>query len=499
MKTENKLKEEFKSTENQGEKDKKRKPGVRQWIYGILSVLLVLLFVYWTGYWVTLFLIPIFIDIYITKRIHWAKWKEVKNPKLRIVLEWVDAIGFALVGIYFLNIFVIQNYQIPTSSLEKSLLVGDFLCVSKFSYGGRSPMTPFSLPLMQHTIPFFGGKSYLDNPQVDYERFGNMDIKRNDIVVFNYPSGDTVALNHQDQDYYMLCHFYGRDKVWSTPAEFGKIVYRPVDRRENYVKRCIGLPGETIELRNDSVLIDGKYIPNPKNSEQKYCIQTDGTAISPAVFTDLGISEDDKKVQSMQDISQQDSTLLTALGFKVNNGNGGLLYQNVNLTNEMVETLKKKPFVLTIMRLNEFLKRKTAIDNTPNEQPVYPLGYDMNTPSGDFPKLWIPKKGATIKFDDKVDYKVAAYARCIKNYEHNDFEYRGGKVYINGKQSDSYTFKYDYFFMMGDNRDNSADSRSWGFVPEDHVVGKPLFVWLSIDKDTGSIRWDRLFTGGNKQ
>lgn len=481
-------------------KRERRKPGIRQWIYAILACTFCVWFVFWTGYWAALIFIPVFIDIYITKFIPWGAWRNAKNPRVKSVLDWVDAILFALVGVWFINTFFFQNYQIPSSSLEKSLLVGDFLCVSKVSYGARSPMTPLSLPLMQHTFPVFGFKSYLENPQLEYKRFkGTGQITRNDIVVFNYPSGDTVATNIQNEDYYVLCKKYGRNIVWNDKNAFGDIIYRPVDRRENYVKRCIGLPGETISMRNDSTFINGKLIEDPQNMQLAYVVQTDGTYISQKVFQEeLEMSEEDINNKSVEDISTQDSLHISNLGFIPRGGQPTLLYTQVFLTKEKVEMLKNKPFVLKIIKQSEYLRNRSYIQDV-----VYPITYDHGCNFGDFPALWIPAKGSTIKFDTDVDRKVAAYIRCIKNYEHNDFEYKGGKVYINGQQADSYTFKFDYYFMMGDNRDNSADSRVWGFVPEDHVVGKPLFIWLSLDKDkgwfSGKIRWSRLFTSGNKK
>lgn len=487
------------------EVDTKPKAGLRQKIYCTLACVLCLLFVMWTGYYAVLLLIPVFVDIYITKFIPWGAWKKSKNPAVRSALEWVDAILFALVGVYFINTFFFQNYQIPSSSLEKSLLVGDFLCVSKLSYGARSPMTPFSFPLMQHTMPIFGCKSYLEKPQLDYQRFkgtGEGRVKHGDIVVFNYPSGDTVALNRQNEDYYVICHNEGRANVWANKAKNGAIVYRPVDKRENYVKRCIGLPGETISMRNDTVFLDGKIVPEPENMQQRYVIQTDGTMISPTVFDDLGISDEDKAVIGVEDINSADSIVIAQLGFKRKNGNAGMLYSNVFMTKAMVEKMKSRPFVWTVVRYNEYLKNRGQMEGSKYTQLVYPITYNQDCEYGDFPALWIPKKGETIKFDSNVDYKVAAYQRCIKNYEHNDFDYRDGKVYINGQQSDSYTFKFDYYFMMGDNRDNSADSRVWGFVPEDHIVGQPMFIWFSYNKDQGffkGIRWNRLFTAGNKK
>ncbi|MDR2954985.1 MAG: signal peptidase I [Prevotella sp.] len=506
--------EKSKTTQNTNESGGKRKPGIRQWIYATIACICVILFVIWTGYWAVLILIPVFIDIYITKFIPWGAWRNAKNPQLKKVLDWVDAIVFALVGVWIINTFFFQNYQIPSSSLEKSLLVGDFLCVSKVSYGARSPMTPFSLPLMQHTFPFFGFKSYLEKPQLEYQRFkGTGHITRNDIVVFNYPSGDTVALNAQNSDYYILAKEEGRENMWANKAAYGDIVYRPVDRRENYVKRCIALPGETLSMRNDTVFIDGTPIDSPENMQLAYIIQTDGTQLTENLFDELGVSKEDYMTQTPSGgminsfnpmgIRGVDSLSLTNLGFKYHNGSFGIAYQ-VPLTKKMVAELEAKPFVLSVFERNQYLKRANLKRRDVNNYDyTYPITYRQDSYSGDFPALWIPACGETIKFDSDVDYKVAAYERCIKNYEHNEFEYKDGIVYINGQQADSYTFKFDYYWMMGDNRDNSADSRAWGFVPEDHVVGKPLFIWLSLDKDkgwfSGKIRWSRLFTSGNKK
>ena len=501
-----------KTESKQEEKRERQKPGVRQWIYGTIASICTLLFVIWTGYWAVLILIPVFIDIYITKYINWGGWKNAKNPQTRKILDWVDAILFALVGVYFINTFFFQNYQIPSSSLEKSLLVGDFLCVSKLSYGARSPITPLSMPLMQHTFPILGIKSYSETPQLDYKRFAGGDtIKRYDIVVFNYPSGDTVAMNKQDADYYTLCKAYGREIVWSNRAEFGDIIYRPVDRRENYVKRCVGLPGEILEMKDDIVYINGKPLESPENMQLRYIVQTDGTPISEKVFEELGISVDDymaytetgQRVVSFfkpMDMQNADSLTLSSVGFKNKDGNFGIAY-DIPLTKEMIGKLQEKPFVMTIFGYNEFCKKIGKKRDTRYDF-VYPITYRQDSYASDFPAIWIPKRGVTLKFENNAEYNYAAYSRCIKNYEGNDIALRNGKIYINGEQADSYTFKYDYFFMMGDNRDKSADSRSWGFVPEDHIVGKPLFVWLSLDKDkgwfSGKIRWNRLFTVGNK-
>ena len=484
--------------------ERKAGVGVRQWIYGILAGICCILFSIWTGYYAVLILIPVFIDIYITKYVDWGGWKNAKNPKTRKVLEWVDAILFALVGVYIITTFFFQNYQIPTSSLEKSLLVGDFLCVNKMSYGARSPMTPFSFPLVQNTFPVIGTKSYLGEVKLEYKRFpGFGKVKRNDIVVFNYPSGDTVATKIPEANYYVLLEEFGRAQVENNQNQFGNIVYYPVDRRDNYVKRCVGLPGETIELRNDSTFIDGKLVNDAENMQLTYVVQTDGKAISKAVFDELEISMEDRANIGI-DSQIRDSVMIAGLGLDYINGGYGALYVNVPLTKEKKEILEKKSFVKAVIKYNEFKKREGMLTGLMGYQRyIYPIDYNRNCMPGDFPLTWIPAKGETITFDTDIEYKVAAYRRCIKNYEHNDFEYKDGKVYINGELVDSYTFKYDYYFMMGDNRDNSSDSRVWGFVPEDHVIGQPMVVWLSLNKDKGwfggKIRWDRLFTKGNKQ
>lgn len=465
--------------------------------------ILTVLFSIWAGnYWLLLFII-LFFDVYISRYIPWSFWKKTKNKSVKKVMEWVDAILFALIAVYFINTFFFQNYQIPSSSLEKSLLVGDFLAVSKMSYGPRAPMTPLSFPLAQHTMPIVGGKSYIEKPQWRYHRLkGFGDIKRNDIVVFNFPAGDTVALNMQAVDFYTLSKYNanGSEGIKADRRTYGEVVYRPVDRRENYVKRAIGLPGETLEIKDDVVFINGQRIESPKLSQLTYMIHTDGTVISDELFSEIGVSKDDylatnnygQAGQRAQDLTGIDSLTLANSGLKARNGVNGRVYFDIPLTEEMISKLNEKPFVWEIIKNIE----------QPGGSYYYPIDYQTNWTRAEYGPLWIPKKGETIKFDNNIDYKVAAYERCIKNYEGNDFEYHNGKVFINGQESDSYTFKMDYYFMMGDNRHNSADSRAWGFVPEDHVVGKPMLIWLSLEKDKswfgGKIRWNRLFTSAKK-
>lgn len=468
------------------------------WIKFLIISSLWILFTIWTGYPLCLVIIPLFFDIYITRYIPWGAWKNSPNPILRKLMEWIDAIVFALIAVYFINTFFFQNYQIPSSSLEKSLLVGDFLCVSKMSYGTRSPMTPLSLPLTQHTIPIFNTKSYLEKPQLQYKRLAGFGkIKLNDIVVFNYPSGDTVALNRQQEDYYILCKQYSHAIVNSHPDEFGKIVYRPVDRRENYVKRCVGLPGDILQLRNDTLFINGKTITPPSQMELSYFVQTDGTPIPEQTFQELGISQDDYTALNEYGqpfikswaLNNADSIQLLQMGFIAHNGQFGRAYQ-LPLTQAMIASLQEKPYVTNIIK------------DTNDFGYYYPIDYQTGWGRANYGPVWIPKRGATLHFDKHTELKMALYRRCIENYEGNKLEYADGKIYINGQETNKYTFKMDYYFMMGDNRDNSADSRVWGFVPEDHIVGKPMFIWLSLDKDKGwldgRIRWNRIFTSAEK-
>ncbi|RHR54453.1 signal peptidase I [Parabacteroides sp. AF17-28] len=453
----------------------------KQWIKFSIAAILYLLFTLWMqNAWLLLGLI-VLVDIFLTQYIPWGAWKRTKNPQVRNVLEWVDDILFALIAVYFINIFIFQNYQIPSSSLEKSLLVGDYLFVSKLSYGPRVPNTPIAFPLVQNTLPFFNCKSYLDWPEWDYKRvkgFGH--VKRNDIVVFNFPAGDTIAMKVQNPDYYSLVKDYGREAILLDKATFGDVIYRPVDKRENYVKRCIGMPGDTLEVRNNQVYIDGVAAKNPEKMQLKYLLETNGSMLSEEQFRLLDISKADR---AMID-GNNNTSLMAFLGIKPNeNGQYNPVY-HIPLTKKALETAKKLPIVKSV-----FVEPDTFGGDT-----YYPVGYETGWSRDNYGPIWIPKKGATIPLTER---NLALYKRCIVNYEHNNLEVKDGKVYINGKPETSYTFKYDYYWMMGDNRHNSADSRSWGFVPEDHIVGKPIMIWLSLDKDRslfdGGIRWNRMF------
>lgn len=452
----------------------------KQWIkFSIAAVLYVLFCIWMQNLWLLPGLI-VLVDIFLTHFIPWGAWKRSKNPKVRSVLEWVDDILFALIAVYFINLFIFQNYQIPSSSLEKSLLVGDYLFVSKLSYGPRVPNTPISFPLVQNTLPFFNTKSYLDWPEWGYKRVKGLgNVKRNDIVVFNFPAGDTVALRQQNPDYYTWIAEVGRERIHLDKATFGDVIYRPVDKRENYVKRCIGMPGDTIQIIDNQVYIDGKPGENPKEMQFNYFVETDGTLFTEDHFRLLNVSKEGRQLASGPGFQN----LLSFMGFTPNaNGQFNPVY-HIPLTQKALEKAKKLPFV-----------KKVVIEPDAIGGMTYPVDYNTGWTRDNYGPLWIPQKGATIPLTEK---NLALYNRCIRNYENNTLEVKDGQVYINGKPETTYTFKYDYYWMMGDNRHNSADSRSWGFVPEDHVVGKPILIWLSLDKDRnwfdGKIRWNRLF------
>ena len=467
--------------------------GRRQWIKMAAVMALYIAFIIWIRSWLGVVVIPFIFDAYITKIVPWTWWRKSKNKTVRTVMSWVDAIVFALLAVYLVNIYFFQNYQIPTSSLEKSLLVGDFLFVSKMSYGPRAPMTPLTMPLTQHTMPVTGTKSYIDWPQWDYKRVKGLGhVKHGDIVVFNYPTGDTVALNYQSTDIYALAygegleHYksilprldslprreqyevfrgiyaWGRNYITEHPNIFGDITVRPVDRRENYVKRCVGLPGDTLQIIDRTIYINGQAQAQPENVQFNYYVKTAGMPIPDAMFDELGVSMDDR-------------VRLNVPGFAY----------LLPLTDAMVAQLKANTKLIKSITLEPEMGVSRAL---------YPQNLVKQWDRNNYGPIWIPRRGATIELTWD---NLPVYERCITAYEGNTLDVRDDGFYINGQRTDTYTFKMDYYWMMGDNRHNSADSRYWGFVPEDHIVGKPLFVWLSLDKDKGwfegKIRWDRIF------
>jgi len=388
------------------------------------------------------------------------------RPKIKktFVREWTDAIIFAVVAATIIRTFLLEAYTIPTSSMEKSLLVGDYLFVSKITYGPKVPNTPLSFPFVHHTLPLTENvKSYVEWIKLPFYRFaGFKDVDHNDAVVFNYPAGDTVSTRFQSNvSYYTLVNEYGRNRVWTDKRNFGDIVVRPVDKRENYVKRCIGLPGDTLSIVNRQVYLNGEKANNPEKLQYQYKVITNGSSLNPRVLDKYNITE-------------------TYRGSRP----GEFIYI---LTDESKKAIEKLPIVTSVEVFNE----------SPGvwKPEIFPNDSAYKWNRDNFGPLYIPAAGVPIELTLK---NLPLYKRLITTYEGNNLKVENGTIYINGNPATSYTPIYNYYWMMGDNRHNSADSRYWGFVPEDHIVGRAEFIWLSLDKDkslfNGKIRWNRLFS-----
>ena len=458
-----------------------------QWAKLAVVLTLYIAFLIWVKSWLGIIVIPFIYDVYITKKIKWQWWKEAEKP-VKFVMSWVDALVFALVAVYFINLFFFQNYVIPSSSLEKSLLTGDYLFVSKVSYGPRIPETPLTMPLTQHTLPVVDCKSYIEWPHWEYRRVKGLGkVELNDIVVFNYPAGDTLcsAPQYQSYDYYGMCYSIGyqiytqrpnpdslsamdrikyfntiyeagREELRRNQQEYGEITTRPTDRRENYVKRCVGLPGQTLQIKNRIVYLDGKANKEPENVQYSYYVKL-RQRLPEEMLKELGISN-------------EDLLSLNSAGY-------------MPLTKRAVAMLSQRKDLVESIEIN----------TDASDLEIYPLNGNKHWTRDNYGPIWIPAKGKSINLT--LD-NIAVYERPIRVYEDNDLKITDGKIFINGKEAKSYTFKMDYYWMMGDNRHNSADSRYWGFVPEDHIVGKPIFIWWSSDPDRNGfsgIRWNRLF------
>jgi signal peptidase I len=357
--------------------------------------------------------------------------------------DTVSSLLFAIVVATIVHTYFIQPYTIPTSSLEKSLLVGDFLFVSKMNYGARVPMTTVALPMVHDSIPLTKSKSYLTWPQLPYMRLpGIQNIDRTDIVVFNWPV-DTVF------------RFFDTSK---------RRAYKPVDKKSNYVKRCVGIPGDNLSIKDGMVYIDGKILQLPERAKPQfsYKIALDGkTSIDfESLFKDLDVTDP----AGFIDQTKRDTVIMSAL------------------TEVGAERLKNTPGITAVIRQ---ISRE-------DDNGVFPHINKWNRDN--YGPVYIPEEGKTVALTAET---LPFYKAIITDYENNDLKVNGSEIRINGEIATNYTFKQNYYFMMGDNRHNSEDSRYWGFVPENHIVGKPIFIWLSIDpngKGINKIRWDRVFT-----
>ncbi|WP_405607248.1 signal peptidase I [Polaribacter sp. Asnod1-A03] len=423
-----------------------------------------------------------------------AKYNADRSLKPRSELgEWVSSITFAIVAATLVHTYFMQPFTIPTSSLEKSLLVGDYLFVSKFHYGARVPSTVIAAPMVHDSLPIVGTASYLKKPQLPYTRLpGLQEIKNNDIVCFNWPA-DTLAT------------------MWGDTS--GKFTYKPVDKKTNYVKRSVGIAGDSIEMKNGYFYINGKKNELPYRAKLQFyytfeCKQPISQSTYPKFLLDKErtgvykiLSEywnNDKVQEAIKQNGNltkigQDS-LYTEVAGGVNPEFAQRLKMinvenkiNINLTEEEVTRLEKYPLTISVKKINH------AADEA-----IFPHVKELGWSQDNFGPMYIPEAGATVAINAET---LPFYEQIIKNYENNDLQVVGENIYINGEKADSYTFKQDYFYLIGDNRHNSLDARYWGYVPFDHVLGKPVMIWFSWDADAASfgekiksIRWNRMFT-----
>jgi signal peptidase I len=381
----------------------------------------------------------------------------VNNYKKSAAREWIDAAAFAIVAATLIRTFVFEAYTIPTPSMEKTLLVNDFLFVSKSAYGPRIPNTPIAMPFVHHTMPWVSAKSYSEWIKIPYTRWFSKEVTRNDAVVFNFPANDTLINDEENFGskitYYQAVREIGRDKVWQNYGDL--VITRPVDKRENFIKRCVAVAGDKLEIKNTVLYLNDVAQPFPAESELYYNVQSS----SPL---------DEEQLQSFG--IHTDPDLHEFMSY-----NDGMYIIN------MTQGEKKK-----VEALKNVIKVEVQINQVSND--LYPY-YDTTAhwSVDNFGPLWVPKKGVSIPLTPD---NYIRYERCISTYEGNVVETKNGKVFINGSEATQYTFKYDYYWLMGDNRHNSLDSRYWGFVPEDHVVGKASMIWFSWEKGP---RWKRFF------
>ncbi len=437
-----------------------------RWVgFSLASILYILWFVVWTAnLWFILGLVVIY-DLYISRFLYRfiGKHNESLCKKSAIynsVYEWVNSIIFAVVVATLIHTYVFQLYVIPTSSMEKSLLVGDYLYVSKVAYGPKMPNTPIAFPFVHHTMPFSATKkSFSQAVNWPYNRLSGLkQVERGDVVVFNFPAGDTVLLENQAVTYYDVLRSYqaqfGAERGREILFEDFTVVARPVDKRENYVKRCVAVGGDTIKIVDGQLFVNGVAEAQSDGRQFIYNVQTT-SPLSAAVLDKLQITE--------------------------SYGNGSM-YQ-MPLSDAKAQIVESLPNVIAV---NKYIARGANDD-------IFPHDYRLAWNQDNFGELWIPQRGATVELTAE---NMPMYRRIISLYEGNDLREEDGKIYINGVETSTYTFEMNYYWMMGDNRHNSADSRFWGFVPEDHVVGRAAVVLLSLDAEgtfPSNIRWNRLF------
>lgn len=427
--------------------------------------LLYIAWVIWLGNFWWLFGLVVIFDLYITKKVKWAFWRKTykEGEKPNVLLEWLDAIIYAVLVVTFINMFFVQSFVIPTSSMEKSLMTGDYLFVGKLAYGPKVAERPLSIPFVHNALPN-GNKSYSDLIKVDYRRLaGFSEVQRDDKVVFGFPHGDTVLRKCPTDDYYTHVRLNGREY---TQKMYGPLTVRPVDKKDNYVKRCVAIAGDTLQIKDGKVYVNGVPQESHPGIQNTYTVVTNGSAINSKLLEDLDVNPNEYWF---------DATLPG--------------YRTLPLNEENAEKVSKFGNVVSVNQ---------NIDSYPPDYPdsyllIFPFSRDYQWTRDNYGPLYIPAKDASV---DLNLTNLPIYGRIISVYEKNTLEVKDGEIFINGEVAKSYTFKQDYYFMMGDNRHNSLDSRYWGFVPEDHIVGKPRVIWFSSDKNKSfprNIRWNRLF------
>ncbi|MBQ6283906.1 MAG: signal peptidase I [Bacteroidales bacterium] len=435
-----------------------------RWLRFAFWAVLYTLWVIWLGNWWWLLGLIIVFDLIVTKKVKWLFWKKeyAEGEKPNVLLDWLDAIIFAVVVVTFINIFFFQAFKIPSSSMESSLFTGDHVFVSKLTYGPRIPQTPLTIPFTHNRA--FGRESYSTLIQNDYRRLkGLRQVRRGDCVVFGFPNGDTVLTKAPADDYYAWVRTSGRDYAIN---HYGPVIVRPSDKKDHYVKRCVALPGDTLSIVSGEVFINSEPLTVWPGVQMTYSVKTTGHRFSDRTLDNLGVNVSEL---------YYDPSLPG--------------YPEIPLTAAMLEKVNN---------LSSVAEVTPNIDIYPPDAPDSPLLLFPFTETrwtrDNYGPLGIPANGATVELTKD---NLPLYERIIRDYEHNELEVSTeGEISINGAPATSYTFKQDYYFMMGDNRHNSLDSRYWGFVPEDHVVGRPVIIWLSTDRNhkfPHSIRWRRFF------
>lgn len=426
-----------------------------KWVRFSFWTVLYSLWVIWTNNYWLFFGIPVVYEFTVSQIL------KRYIPKTSL-FSWIDTILFATVVVTFVNIFFFQAFKIPSSSMESSLMTGDYLFVSKVAYGPKTPQTPLTMPFVHNVLPFSGKESYSTAIQCDYKRLkGFGKVKRDDYVVFSFPHGDTVLTKAPMDDYYTHVRMTSREYAIRT---YGPIVVRPADKKDHYVKRCVAVAGDTLQIKDGWVYVDGVAQERYSGIQLTYTVVTEGSPINSLILKDLGLN-----VSELYYNPQLPG------------------YPSMPLTDSRLEKVKALANVKSVTS-NVDTDGSEFLDSDLFLFPFTQTGWTNDN----YGPIWVPKAGATVELTEE---NLPIYRRIIEVYEGNTLEVDGEVFVINGQRTSTYTFKMDYYFMMGDNRHNSLDSRYWGFVPEDHIVGKPSVIWFSSDSNyrfPKNIRWRRL-------